>query len=90
MTKKKTAKAVEAVRTTVPAGTETKTKTAEAKAKSKEKVDKEAKIQGQVDANAAATAKRPAPGTSSRPCSTGGPSASSSTTPRRGRTGWSA
>ncbi|MGA2363769.1 MAG: hypothetical protein ABSG73_15110 [Candidatus Aminicenantales bacterium] len=53
MTKKKTAKVVEAVRAAVPAGTETKTKTAETKVK----VDKEAKIQGQVDANAAAILK---------------------------------
>ncbi|MGA2363816.1 MAG: hypothetical protein ABSG73_15355 [Candidatus Aminicenantales bacterium] len=65
MTKKKTAKAVEAVRTAAPAGTETKTKTAETKAKAEAKAakpakaaeDKEAKIQGQVDANAAAILK---------------------------------
>ena len=60
----KTVKVAEAVRTTVPAGTETKAKAAEAKAEAKpiakpakEKVDKEAKIQGQVDANAAAILK---------------------------------
>ncbi|MGA2362729.1 MAG: hypothetical protein ABSG73_09750 [Candidatus Aminicenantales bacterium] len=35
MTKKKTAKVFETVRTTVPAGTETKTKTAETKAKAR-------------------------------------------------------
>jgi hypothetical protein len=46
MTKKKTVKVVETVRTAVPAGTETKAK-----------ADKEAKIQGQVDANAAAILK---------------------------------
>jgi hypothetical protein len=58
MTKKKTAKVVEAVRAAVPAGTETKTKTAETKAKAKAgKEDKDAKIQGQVDANAAAILK---------------------------------
>jgi len=58
MTKKKTAKAGEAVRTTVPAGTENKAKPAEAKGKAKAgKEDKEAKIQGQVDANAAAILK---------------------------------
>ncbi|MGA2363083.1 MAG: hypothetical protein ABSG73_11565 [Candidatus Aminicenantales bacterium] len=56
MTKKKTAKAVEAVRAAVPAGTETKTRTAEVKP-AKEKADKAAKIQGQVDANAAAILK---------------------------------
>jgi hypothetical protein len=60
----KAIKVAEAVRTAVPAGTETKAKTvgkAEAKHVGKpakaEKVDKEAKIQGQVDANAAAILK---------------------------------
>jgi hypothetical protein len=63
MTKKKTAKAAEATRAAVPAGTETKVKAAEkAEPKAalkpvKAKVDKEAKIQGQVDANAAAILK---------------------------------
>jgi hypothetical protein len=64
MSKKKTAKVVEAVRATVPAGTETKSKTAETKAEAKVaskpargKAAREAKIQGQVDANAAAILK---------------------------------
>jgi hypothetical protein len=59
----KTAKVADAVRATVPAGTEAKAKPAEkAEAKitakpTKAKVDKEAKIQAQVDANAAAILK---------------------------------